>query len=812
MFKNHLKIAVRNLSKNKIFSIINIIGLAIGLSASYVIGLIIFYDLTFDKFHKDHENIYRVTTTFDTPEGTFNNYGVPVPLGNNLKNNIPGIEIVSPFFTTYINKIENKETNSTFKNIEDAIYADENYFQLFNYKWIAGSTKKILTHPNEIVLTNNRASKYFPNLTPTEIIGKTLLYDNESIVTVTGIVEKQKERTDLDFQEFLSLKTAATNYMKDQIYNDNWLNTNSATQVFLKVLNSNHLKNIKAHLSKLAEEHTEERMTKLGYSKSFILQPLKAIHFSKHGIFNNSGNSASKTLLSSLGAIAVFLLLLGCVNFINLNTAQATKRSLEIGIRKTLGSSKKQLIFQFLGETFLLTICSAIVSLFFSYWLIKIFSDFIPEGISIDMFSNPLIFISIIILLLLVTLLSGLYPSIILSNFKPIDVLKKQLPTGENNISLRKYLTVFQFVIAQVFIIATILVGKQMHYLMNKDMGIKTNAVAYIRLWHDDDYNNRLNFFNEVKSISGISKMSLGGDPPVSTNSQSAFATYISNGKEINSSLQLLKGDLNYCNLYGINIIAGRERLNDTINEYLINETYSKLLGFQNPTEVIGQTIKINGAIVPIVGVMEDFNQRSLRGKIIPMALISDISRNKYSKFNTMHFSLKGTSENWSKTIRSIEKKWDDLYPDADFEIHFMDEMIKQFYEQEQKTSTLLKWATGLAIIISCLGLLGLVIFTTERRIKEIGIRKVLGASLTELNILLCKDFISLVAIGFIIATPIAWYGLNHWLEGFSYRTSISWWVFLLSGLVMLIITLLVVSFKTLSTAKSNPVDSLQTE
>jgi putative ABC transport system permease protein len=812
MIENYLKIAIRNLWSNRVFSFINIIGLAIGLSASYVIGLIIFYDLTFDKFHKDYENIYRVTTTFETPEGSFNNSGVAVPVGNNLKNNIPGIEIVSPFFTTYINKIENKEINSTFKNIEDAIYTDENYFQLFNYTWIAGSPEKILTHPNEIVLTNTRASKYFPNLMPSEIIGKSLLYDNESMITVTGIVEKQKERTDLDFQEFLSLKTAATNYMKDQVYNDKWLNTNSATQVFLKVLNANHLKNIKSHLSNLAEEHTEERMAKLGYSRSFILQPLKDIHFSKHGIFNNSGNSASKTLLFSLGAIAVFLLLLGCVNFINLNTAQATKRSLEIGIRKTLGASKKQLIFQFLGETFLLTICAALVSLVFSYWLIKLFSDFIPEGISINMFSNPLILISTIILLFLVILLSGFYPSIILSNFKPIAVLQKQLSTGENNMSLRKYLTVFQFVIAQVFIISTILVGKQMHYLMNKDMGIKTNAIAYIRLWHDSDYNNRLNFFNEVKSIPGISQVSLGGDPPVSTNSQSAFATYYSNGKEINTSLQLLKGDLNYCNLYGIHIISGRERLNDTINEYIINETYSKLLGFQNPTKVIGKTIEINNAIVPIVGVMEDFNQRSLRNKILPIALISDISRNKHSKFHTIHFSLKGTSENWSNTIRSIEKKWNNLYPDADFEIHFMDETIKLFYEQERKTSILLKWATGLAIIISCLGLLGLVIFTTERRIKEIGIRKVLGASTIELNLLLCKDFILLVATGFIIAAPIAWYGLNHWLDGFTYRTPFSWWVFLLSGLAMLIITLLVVSFKTISTAKSNPVDSLQTE
>jgi ABC-type antimicrobial peptide transport system permease subunit len=418
----------------------------------------------------------------------------------------------------------------------------------------------------------------------------------------------------------------------------------------------------------------------------------------------------------------------------------------------------------------------------------------------------------IVILLLLVTLLSGFYPALVLSHFKPIYVLKNQVLNGNKKSTLRKSLTVFQFVIAQIFIIATILVGKQMNFLMNKDMGFKTEAIAFVNAWEDPDLNKRINFMEEIKSLPQVSLASLGWNPPASNSMSATYITYIRDDKEIHTKVELLFGDLNYRKLYDIKLLTGRERLNDTIKEYVINETYSKILGFKNPEDAIGQSLKVNDQFIPIVGVMKDFNQRSLRSVIQPMALVGDRNRSERSQFNTIHFSLQGSSENWPDAVTKIETIWKTIYPKSDFELKFVDESVKQFYEQEQKTSVLLKWATGLAILISCLGLLGLVIYTTERRTKEIGIRKVLGASLAQLNFLLCKEFLVLVGIALLIAGPIAWWGLQLWLETFAYKTILSWWVFILSGMAMIGVALVVMSIKTMASARANPVKSLRTE
>jgi putative ABC transport system permease protein len=813
MFKNHLKIALRNILKNKVFSAINIIGLAIGFSASFVIGVLIYYDLTFDKFHLEDELIYRITTDFKTPEGEFHNRGVAIPLGKTLKEGMVGIKLTSTFFVTYIRKIENKNADYVFKNPEDIIYADKEYFQLFSYKWLAGTSAEVLANPNEVVLTNSRAEKYFPSTPPQDVVGKTLIYNDSIPVKVVGVIANFKERSDFIFQEFLSLKTAVSFNQVDLTNGDEWDNTNSATQVFVKIASNSILTNVQERLDKLAKMHVDKEAFTRGLTRGFHLQPLSDIHLSpNYGVFDNSKHRASKLVLSSLAFVALFLLLLGCVNFINLNTAQATRRAKEIGIRKTLGSSKKQLIFQFLGETFLLTIAATIVSLFFSAWLLQLSSDFMPQGINFELFASPIMLVSIATLLLIVTLLSGFYPALVLSHFKPISVLKNQVLNENNRSTLRKYLTVFQFVIAQIFIIATILVGKQMNFIMAKDMGFKTEAIAFVRAWEDSNLNKRLNFMEEIKLLPQVSLVSLGSRPPASNSMSSSTTTYIKDGEKIYTNVELLFGDLNYRELYDIKLLAGRERLNDTIKEYVINETYSKLLGFKNPEDAIGQPLKVGDQLTPIVGVMEDFNQRSLRSVIQPMALVGDRYRSEHSQFNTIHFSLQGASENWPATVTEIETIWKTIYPEADFKLNFVDESVAQFYAQEQKTSVLLKWATGLAIIISCLGLLGLVIYTTERRTKEIGIRKVLGASLTQLNFLLCKEFLVLVVIAFVIAGPIAWWGLQHWLETFAYKTSLSWWVFLLSGMAMISIALAIMSIKTIASARANPVKSLRNE
>jgi len=808
MLRNLLKIAFRNIWKNKMFSLINIIGLSIGLSAAFVIGAMIYYDLTFDKFHPNGNRIYRVVTDRNMPQGENHSRGVPVPLVDVLKEEIPGIEKSSAFFSSYLNSVDNKSTKNTFKNPEDIIFTDHDYFELFKYKWLAGTPKGVLSNPGEVVLTNKRASKYFPDKSPEEILGLSLVYNDSILVTVTGIIADFEKRSDFTFQEFLSRKTAEYTDMKDQVYNDWWDGLNSGTQVFIQANDGGSIQEISERLDVIAKEHENEELVAMGHTMTFGLQPLNDLHFNQdYGVFNTTDNHASLDILIGLSFIALFLMLLGCINFINLNTAQATKRAKEIGIRKTLGSSKKQLIYQFLGETLLLTLGAAIVSLFLSLGLFRLFSDFMPSEIGMGLFKSPLLILGALLTVMVITLLSGFYPAIVLSQFKPVSVLKNQILPRSDKSSLRKYLTIFQFAIAQVFIIATLLVSKQINYMMNSDMGIKTESIAYISTPDLTSEEKKQLFAKTIKAIPEIGQVSMAGTSPASFWSIARTVKYFAKDSEINTQFQLLSGDNNYLDLYGIQLLAGREPLNDSISEYVINETGMKELGFKNPQEVIGQMLQATDKNIPIVGVIEDFNQRSLKSKIEPLAFIGGL------RHSTVHFSFQASdTENWPKAVEKIEKSWKSIYPDEEFHLSFMDDTVKQFYEQERKTSKLLSWATGLAIAISCLGLLGLVIYTTERRTKEIGIRKVLGASLAQLNLLLCKEFLILVGIAFVIAAPIAWYGMNNWLQDFAYKTDLSWWVFVLSGVAMLLISLVIISIRTITAANRNPVKSLRTE
>ena len=814
MFKNYLKIAWRNIRKNKVFSFINVIGLSIGLSASLVIGALIYYDLGFDTFHPNGHRIHRVTTDFKTSVGDFHNRGVAVPLISELERNIPGIELVASFFNARFHKVKSGAVGENFKNPTDVVYAHGNYFQLFPYHWLAGSAHETLTNPNEVVLTTSRATQYFPGSVPSQVMGRTLIYNDSVPVKVVGVVEDIQHRTDFVFKEFLSLKTAVVVGKKNQVFSPEWNNTNSGTQVFVRVADNQEISTVRNRLDALAKEHEDTELVEMGQERFFNLQPLADVHFNpKYGVFNNVPHRADKTVLTSLALIALFLLLLAIINFVNLNTALATKRSKEIGIRKTLGSSKKQLVVQSLGETFLLTLFAALISLGLFPWLLYVFSDFIPAGMDHGLFLRPSIFIGLLFLLVGVGVLSGFYPAFFQSRFNPIAALQSKTIFGESRLALRKYLTVFQFVIAQIFIIATLFVGKQMDYMMNRDMGFKTEANAFIRAWQTDDLAKREVFAQKLRGLPQIAEVSLGGNPPASTNMIVSTLTFVNNANEIHTDVELLFGDLHYKKLYDVKLLAGRDRLNDTIGEYVINRTYAHQLGFQDPEEALGQLLKIDGDSHTIVGVMEDFNQRSLHNPIKPMALVGDQEREEYSQFNTIHFSFQDTrSEKWPETLVQIEEAWEELFPETSFELNFMDDTIQRFYAQERRASFLLQWATVLAIGISCLGLLGLVIHTTERRIREIGIRKILGASLGQLSLLLCKEFLLLIGLAFIIAIPLAYWGLRDWLQGFAYKTELSWWVFLVGGMAMLAIALVVISARTLIVANANPVKSLRTE
>lgn len=817
MFKNYFILAFRTFWKNKVFSAINILGLSIGISASLVIYLLVNYHFTFDKFEKDNDRIYRAVSSFSFSGETYRNSGITSPMGPAAKKELTGLEAVIPFRTWDGNPkvsvtFEKPNDPVIFKNQKEVIFADENFFNLLGYAWIAGSVKTALSAPYQTVLTETNAKLYFPKLTAAQVIGKDLYFDDTVRTIITGVVKDIQQNTDFSFKTFISRVTLEKTSLKPRDWEE-WNNTNSASQLLVKLSPGTSTTQVEKAMHGLYEKYRNKDHDDHS-TAAFTLQPLSDLHFNaEYGGYEQP--LANKPTLYSLLAVAAFLLLLGCINFINLTTAHASRRAKEIGIRKTMGGSRKQLIIQFLSETFLLTLTATIVSVFLTPLILKAFAGFIPEGLHFNLTANPGIIVFLSILILLVTLVSGFYPAMILSGYKPVLVLKNQAyaNTGKTRSAwLRKSLTISQFVIAQVFIMATILVSKQISYSLNKDMGFKKDAILYISTnYHDTVQGHKYILMDKLRAIPGIAMVSLSNNPPSSGSGWSSTMKYKDGKKEIETDVQVKLGDTNYIKLYQMKLLAGTNLSHsDTIHNIIINETYAHILGFKNPQDALGKYIDWDDKQDPIVGVVADFNQRSLHEPIKPL-IISSWS-NEERNINIALQPQNEAGNTWSTAITKIEKAWKEVYPKDDFSYSFFDQEIAKYYDEEKHISSLLMWATGLAVFISCLGLLGLVIYTTTLRTKEIGVRKVLGASVAQIVSMISKDFMLLIVVAFIIAAPLAWIGMNKWLQNFAYRTEISWWIFLLGGAVMILIALGTLSYQTIKAAITNPVKSLRTE
>jgi len=821
MFKNYFKTAWRNVTRNKIFSLINIIGLATGISASLVIYLIVSYDFSFDKFENNGNRIYRIVSDMKFPDNDFKNAGIPMPLTQAAERELTGVEMFVPLSTPFgdVNvSIAHAAGNTPdkYKKQTSIVYVDNNYFKLLSFKWIAGSPQNSLHDPFTTVLSESRARTYFPGNDVSKAIGKIITYNDSIKVTVTGIVKDLSENTDFTFKEFISYSTIENSGLKDNMGWGQWGSLSSGNQLFIKLRNDINAIAVTKQIQQLFNINQKDAYLK----NIFSLQPLSDIHFnSDYGSFNE--RFAHLPTLYGLLAVAVILLLLGCINFINLTTAQAVQRAKEIGIRKTMGSSKNQLIFQFLSETFLLTLISTLISLLFVPLILKLFSDFIPSQINAGMLLNLRVIIFIAVLLLVITLLSGFYPAMVLSKYNPVLVLKGQASAGSTTTRrtwIRKSLTVTQFVFAQAFIIAAMIVSSQIQYTLNKDLGFKKDGIITVEtpfdFFHQEnlskDARTRDVLLHNIQSLPGVAKGCVASEPPAA-NGLSIQTMKFNNGKkETETTVQVKNADEDYFKLYNMHLLAGRfPKKSDSLTEYAVNESYARFLGFKNPADAIGRTIEIGNREIPVVGVLKDFYAQSLHETIKPLAYYSD---KKWQ--NELHIALKPQTiaGAWKTTIAQIQKSFKEIYPDQDFTYNFVDENIAKFYEGEQHTSTLLSWATGLAIIISCLGLLGLVIYTTNQRTKEIGVRKVLGASVVQIVSLISKDFLKLVGLAFLIAAPLAWWGMNKWLQNFAYHAQLSAWLFASAGIAIILVAILTLSFQTIKAAVANPVKSLRTE
>ncbi|MBD1384989.1 ABC transporter permease [Mucilaginibacter rigui] len=822
MIKSYFKIALRGFRRHKLFTLINVVGLSIGISAALVIYLIVHFDFTFDKFHKDSDRIYRVTTNYSFAGEVGYNNGVTMALPGAVKTEATGVDIVAPFYIYGQQDViipDGPVANHKLKKQEGIVFADEQYFNLIHYDWLAGSAKTSLKRPNQVVLTSAQAKIYFPKLEYSEMIGKQVIYDDSLKTTVSGVVAPITENTDFLFHDFISYITGTSDhYIKDQFDMTQWGNTNSASQLFIKLSDKASSAQVEKQLNVMLKAHNPPKPEDKGNSSGFHLQALNEIHFDQQYGGMDGVRTANKTTLYGLLVIAAFLLVLGCINFINLTTAQASQRAKEIGIRKTMGSKRSQLIIQFLSETFLITLFAVIISIALAPVILKLFADFVPQGISANVFKQPGLIIFLIVLTIGVSILSGFYPALVLSGYKPVSVLKNQASNNNSktrNAWLRKSLTVTQFVIAQFFIMATILVSKQIYYALHKDLGFKKDAIVNISTpYKSINTNKQQVFMNKLIAIPQIELISVGGAAPSSNNTNSTTVTYTDGKKEIKTDLQQKFADENYLKVYKIKLLAGRNLMQaDTSGNIVINNTYAKVLGFRTPDKALGKLLDYNGKKREIVGVTVDFYQKSLHSPIKPLAILMPV-HNKWNN-RTFHIAFKpqtaGGNE-WKTGISSMEKIWKEIYPDDDFEYAFYDESIAKFYNAEQHTSTLLTWATGLSILISCLGLLGLAIYTTGQRTKEIGVRKVLGATVTQIVTLLSTELMWLIGLAFVLVTPLAYYAMQKWMENFADRTTISWWIFALSGVGMLLLALVTLSFQTVKAAVANPVSSLRSE
>jgi len=790
---------------------INILGLAIGISASLVICLIVRYEFSYEAFHQDRERIYRVVTNMHFPDQDFKNSGVPGPLPAAMRSEVTGIESSTLFVLANETKVKvpaKHENNGLFRKQKLIAFADDQYFNFIKYQWIAGVAATALNEPNKVVLTESRAKEYFGFNDLSQAIGQNIIYDDTITVAVSGIVKDLDQVTDLVSKEFVSLPTYI-NQLKETNGWDEWGSVTSSTQFLIKLKKGVNRAAIDNQLIALRKKHEAEAYLKTDH----FLQPLSDIHFnSDFDAFDQ--RLGHKPTLYGLLAVAAFLLVLGCINFINLTTAQGSQRAKEIGVRKTMGSTKTNLVTQFLTETFLLTTAATLLSLVLVPFILKIFRGFIPPGLSLDMLSEPVIIGFMILLVIVVSLISGFYPALVLSKFKPVTVLKNVAyanTSQSRRVWIRKTLTVSQFMIAQFFIIATLVVGQQIRYSLNKDMGFRKDAIVHFNAPYNyfAPDNKQFILLQKIKTIPGIDKISLAEAPPAYAGMNSTTMKFKRNGKELETTVEVKHADTNYFSLYNMKLAAGRNLVaSDTTKEYVINESYSRFLGYTDPTKIIGESLERNGRLIPIVGVIKDFNSKSLHK---PIGSLAFTAAQKNDHF--FHVLLRGNSaKEWKTTMNMIEKEWKQIYPEEEFNYNYFDETIAFFYKKEKDVSRLLNWSAGLAVFISCLGLLGLVIYTTTQRVKEIGVRKVLGASVSQIVGLLSKDFLMLVVLAFLIAAPLAWWAMNKWLQDFAFRTNISWWVFAVCGISMMIIAWLTLSIQTFRSATVNPVKSLRTE
>lgn len=804
MLKNYFVTAYRNLFRKRTSTFFNVAGLTLGITGSIVLFLLLYRTLTFDRFHANYDRIYRVVSQSDNNGEKFYTPGIPNVLPPAFKTDFPEAEHVA--FTSYAQDglilIPQRSGEPKKYQEENGIaFTEQSFFSIFDWKVLHGDLNNAIKNPNEAVLTKKLALKYFEK---ENAVGEVFTFDDTDY-KVTAVVEDAPGNTDFPFTIMLSYETVRKEYEERD-----WGSTSSNNHNYFLLKKDADIAALEARMSDFTDKH----VGKENYEhRLFVIQPLSTVHYDTryHGY---SYNTTGKGEILVLILIAVFLVLTGCINFINLSTAESFKRSKEVGIRKSLGSSRSQLIFQFLGETSIVTCISILLALVLAQLTLAYLNPFMDIDLAIDLFNNTPLVIFLVGIFLVVSLLSGIYPAFILSGYKPAMVMKTSSGNSAGGFFMRRVLVVFQFFISQILIIGTVVIINQMSYIKAKDVGYNKDAIIVMSIPEQENVkanqeskSSKMRALkNEVMRLGGVEHASLSNTPPSSGSVNGTDFILEGEGNEQRKGTQIKTVDGDYIPLFGLKLLAGRN-LNDydTATEFVVNRQFAKIAGFDNPQDLVGKRVQIWGKLCPVVGVVEDFHTTALNQKIEPTALF-----NRLSHYRTL--SIKVNANNYQATIEGTKKLWESAYSKHVFDYSFLDENIREFYEGEEKMSVVISAFTSIAIIIGCIGLFGLATFMANQRTKEIGVRKVLGASTQGIILSFSKEFVILIGISFLFAAPLGWFGMSSWLEEFSYRIDIGPVIFFTALITTLVIALITVGYRSFQAATANPVDSLRSE
>lgn len=803
MIKSLFKTAWRNVSRHKSYTFINIIGLGSGIAICLVIFVLIKFHSSFDTFHSKKDRIYRLLTEYHHADSKdiFYGSGIPRAVPQSLKTDIPEIEQVAPIYHQNDEQLQvlnaEGQIEKKFKETEGVFATNPAFFKIFDFPLLEGTTAS-LKDPNTVLLSKETAEKYFGNWKTA--MGKTIKWNNKDVLKVTGIMASMPKNTDFQLKVVISLGTGFT---ADILKSKNWDGTGSNFGCYVLLAPNVTGAHLTQRLRALVKRyHSPDN------KDSEIAQALVNVHFdSKTG--NYSNKSITPQMIKMLWMIALFILIIACVNFINLATAQAVNRAKEVGVRKVLGGNRSQLQMQFLAETLVIVLLALVASAGISVLAIPMVGKIMDLPLSTGMLLQFKVAAFVIALTAGVTLIAGFYPSIVLSGFNPINALKSKIAfKASRGISLRHALVVFQFIIAQGLIICTIIIVKQMNYFTHESMGFAKDAIVNVPFPSDSVSISKLDYLKKgLTDINGVEQVSLSSNVPAGEDANWTMFTYENAVKPVDFYSIIKLADDQYLPTYKLQLVAGRNvTASDTIREFLVNEALIQKLGIVNPKDALNKQIALGTfAKGRIAGVLKNYHNRSFKDDYAPL-IISTLKK-QYEISN-----IKLTSANISTSLKSIEKLWNEVYPDYAFEYQFMDERIEGFYKQEKQLAGIYECFAAVAILLSCLGLYGLASFMAVQRIKEVGIRKVLGSSVSGIVYLFSKEFVVMIVIGFAIATPITWYLMSKWLQDYTYRINIHWGIFALAGAIAICIALVTVSFQLVKAALVNPVKSLRSE